>query len=66
MAWPGTAWVSDARRRAVRKRAANGRAAVAVIGPLEVRADDGSPRVISTDRLVETLWDRDPPASARK
>ena len=59
---------------------------IAVIGPLEVRRDDGAPvpvpgakerlllavlaagapDVVSTDRLVESLWDDGPPATARK
>ena len=59
---------------------------IAVLGPLEVRADDlapvpvpgvkerlllaalaaGAPGVVSTDFLVETLWNGDAPVSARK
>src|SRR5215218_10553752 len=59
---------------------------IAVLGPLEVQADDlapvpvpgakerlllaalvaGAPGVVSTDFLAETLWDGDPPVSARK
>ena len=59
---------------------------IAVLGPLEVRGNDGppvtvpgakerlllaalaagSPGVVSTDSLVETLWNGAPPASARK
>ncbi|MFC4692940.1 nSTAND1 domain-containing NTPase [Geodermatophilus arenarius] len=59
---------------------------IAVLGPLEVRGDDGTPvavpgakerlllavlaagapAVVPTDRIVEELWDGDPPASARK
>ena len=59
---------------------------IAVLGPLEVRADDlapinvpgakerlllavlaaGAPGVVSTDSLVETLWNGDAPVSARK
>jgi DNA-binding SARP family transcriptional activator/WD40 repeat protein len=59
---------------------------IAVLGPLEVLADDDAPveipgakerlllgvlaadagRVVSTDRIVESLWNGDPPPSARK
>jgi DNA-binding SARP family transcriptional activator/WD40 repeat protein len=59
---------------------------IAVLGPLEVRDDDGAPVVVpgakerlllavlasgapgvlSTDRLVEALWNGDAPVSARK
>ncbi|MGY1783274.1 nSTAND1 domain-containing NTPase [Geodermatophilus sp. SYSU D01036] len=59
---------------------------IAVLGPLEVQGDDGTPvavpgakerlllavlaagapAVVPTDRIVEELWDGDPPASARK
>lgn len=59
---------------------------IAVIGPLEVRTDDGAPLTVpgakerlllahltagtpgavSFDALAESLWDGDPPASARK
>src|SRR5215207_9713166 len=59
---------------------------IAVLGPLEVLSDDGSPvavpgakerlllavltagspGVVSTDRIVETLWNGDRPVTARK
>src|SRR4051794_9809495 len=59
---------------------------IAVLGPLEVRTDDGvpltvpgakerlllailtagAPRAVSFDGLAESLWDGDPPATARK
>ena len=59
---------------------------IAVLGPLEVRSDDGAPvavagakerlllavlaaaapGVVSTDRLVEALWNGDQPVSAQK
>src|SRR3954452_18704359 len=59
---------------------------IAVLGPLEVRAEDklpvvvpgakerlllavlaaGAPGVMSTDRLVDALWNGEPPVTARK